>query len=129
MLAQTLTLDNVDGSDVVYNLVSQGETGTTRLDAATDLAYPKKLVIKHQETGPQTSRVDRHLVQFTHSVAGSDGPVTIGVNMTVSVPRDAAATTTLVKNLCANLADFLLDGGMASMATTTNITEILRGGS
>jgi hypothetical protein len=128
MLAQTLTLDDRAGVDVVYQLVSQNGTETRRIDAATNLAYPRQLSIKHTVQGSALDAVDRHLIQFTDTVSGAKGPVTATVNLTIAMPRDPAMTQQKVETLLANLVDFLSDGSIATpLPTVVNVTAILRG--
>lgn len=127
MLAQTLVLDDASGDDISYALIAQNETGTRRIDVATDLAYPRTLQVKHSVQGGGVAAVDRHLVQFSHTLAGADGPVSAVVNFTIAKPRDAVVTNAVVFDLVANLVDFLSDGGLTTYATTANVTAILRG--
>ena len=127
MLANDLSLDNKDGSDVLYRLVSSSPEGTRRIDIASTLAIPSTLVIKHSQSGKLPNIVDRHLVQVNRSVATSTGTAAVNVNLTVNVPRDVAVTPTLVHNAISNVVDFLLDLASTGLATTANIDAILRG--
>jgi hypothetical protein len=128
MLAEQLTLDAADGSDVVYKLIKSSANGTTRIDMATNLTAPGLLEIKHETRGRAPSQVDRHLVSLTRTVIDPTGtPVACTVNLTVSVPRNPAVTSAIVRNLVANMIDFMSDGSIASMATTANVDALLRG--
>lgn len=127
MLASDLTLDNAGGTDVVFRLVSQGQDGSRRIDVASTLALPNMLVIKHSTTGKTPNVVDRHLVQFNKTVATALGSAVITANMTLTVPRDSAVTTTLVHDVVSNLLDFLSDSGLTGFASTANVDAILRG--
>jgi len=127
MLANDLTLDNKDGTDVVYRLISQSSDGSRRTDIASTLALPAVLNIKHSVTGKAPNIVDRHLVQLTKVVPTASGSATINVNFTVTVPRDVAVTQVMIHNAVSNVIDFLLDGASTGLATTANIDAILRG--
>lgn len=127
MLANDITLDNKDGTDVVYRLTSQTSDGTRRLDVATTLALPGQLSIKHSVTGKAPNIVDRHLVQLSRTVAASLGVATVNANFTLTVPRDVAVTNVVVYNVVSNILDFLSDGALTGMATVANVDALLRG--
>lgn len=127
MLANDLSLDNKDGTDVVYRLNSSSPEGSRRIDIASTLALPAILTIKHSTTGKAPNVVDRHLVQLNKTVATSTGTAVVNVNFTITVPRDVAVTSTIVHNAISNVVDFLLDLGSTGLATTANIDAILRG--
>jgi hypothetical protein len=128
MLAEQLVLDTVSGADVTFKLIKSSENGTTRIDVATTAAAPALMQVKHSVQGRGTDAVDRHLVQFSRTVVDTAGkPFVITVNLTLAVPRNVAVTNAIVKDVVANLVDFLADGAIASLATTTNLDAILRG--
>jgi len=128
VLASDITLDKVDGTDVVFRLVSQDGNGTRRIDVASTLALPNVLSIKHSTTGKFPGLVtDRHLIQFNKTVSTSTGSASANVNLTVAVPRDVAVTPTVVKDLLTHLVDFLTDGAATGLASSANIDAILRG--
>lgn len=127
MLANDLTLDNADGSDVVYRLVNNSADGTRRLDVASSVALPSVLSIKHSVTGKAPNLVDRHLVQLTKTKAAAVGTVAASVNFTLTIPRDTAISTTDIHNLVANVVDFLSDGGITGLATQANVDAVVRG--
>lgn len=123
-----LVLDDVSGDDVTYRLVTRDGNGARRIDIATDLTQPAHLSIRHSVAGSGANAVDRHLVQFTRTLNDSAGiPRTLTVNFTVAVPRNTVITTTMVKDQICNLVDLLSDGAVASLATTNNISSLLRG--
>lgn len=124
--ADPLVLDDASGDDVTYNLTSQGQGGTTRLDAATTLAAPALFKIQHSVTGKGRAAVDRHLVQCTRTLADTSNEATLTVNFTISAPRSALITDQIVYDQVANLLDFLMAGGLSTL-TTTNIQKLLRG--
>lgn len=127
MLANDITLDKKDGTDVIYRLVSSSPDGSRRIDVASNLALPATLVIKHSVTGKSPALVDRHLIQLNKSVTSTTGIATLNCNLTVTVPRDVAVTPTTVYDVICNLIDLLTDGATTGLATTANIDAILRG--
>lgn len=127
MLANDLTLDNAGGTDVVFRLVSNDQSGTRRIDVASTLALPNTLTIRHSVSGKAPNIVDRHLVQFTKMVATSLGSVPVNCNFTLTIPRDSAVTTTIVHDVVSNLLDFLSDSALTGFASTANVDAILRG--
>lgn len=127
MLANDITLDKKDGTDVVFKLIRNNQDGTMRLDSASSLALPNMLVIKHSVTGKSPNQVDRHLIQINKGVQSSTGIVTANLNFTLTVPRDAAVTPTIIHDMVSHLVDFLQDGAVTGLATTANLDAILRG--
>jgi hypothetical protein len=127
MLANDLTFDKADGTDVVFRMVSQDQTGSRRIDIASTLALPTTLVIKHSTTGKGDAVVDRHLVQLNRTVSASPSPVTVNVNFTLTVPRNVAVTPTIIHDVVTHIIDFLTDGAATGLATSANIDAILRG--
>lgn len=123
-----LVLDDVSGDDVTYRLVSRDGSGSKRIDIATDLSQPAHCSIRHSVAGSGANAVDRHLVQFTRTLNDSAGvPRTLTVNLTVAVPRNAIITVAIVKDQICNLLDLLSDGAVASLASSNNISSLLRG--
>lgn len=127
MLANDITLDKKDGTDVVYRLINQDGTGSRRIDVTTNLAAANLMTIRHSAQGKGADAVDRHLIQFSKTVQGSAAPRTLTVNFTVSVPRDTAITAAMVRDEICNLVDFLADGSISSLSTMDNVDAILRG--
>jgi hypothetical protein len=128
MLANDLTLDKADGTDVVFKLVSQDANGTRRIDVASTLALPTVLNIKHSSTGKAPGQViDRHLVQVNKTVATSTGVATANANFTLTIPRDVAITSTIIHDLVTHIVDFLTDAAATGLATSANIDALLRG--
>lgn len=127
MLASDLTLDKADGTDAIFRLVSTSSDGSSRLDIASTMALPSRLVIKHSVTGKSPLLVDRHLVQLNKTVAAAIGTQTAGLNFTLTIPRDVAITPTVIDDLVSHLVDFLLDGASTGYATHANIDAIIRG--
>jgi hypothetical protein len=127
MLANDQTLDNANGTDVVYRLVSQNQDGTRRIDIASTLALPSVLSIKHSTSGKPPNVVDRHLIQVSKTVATALGTATLNANFTLTIPRDTAVTTTMVHDVVSNILDFLSDSALTGFASTANVDAILRG--
>ena len=127
MLANDITLDKADGTDVVFRMVSQDQNGTRRIDIASTLALPNVLVIKHSVSGKAPAIVDRHLIQLNKTVATALGSVPLSVNFTLAIPRDVAVTSTMVHDVVSHIVDFLTDGTATGLATTANVDAILRG--
>jgi hypothetical protein len=127
MLANDITLDKADGTDVVFKLVSQDQNGTRRLDVASTLALPTTLIIKHSVTGKDPLLIDRHLIQLNKTVAAAIGTATVNLNFTLSIPRNVAITNTIIADMVSHLIDFLLDGTLTGYATHANVDAILRG--
>lgn len=125
--SSTLTLDDASGDDVEYVLVKTNSDGTSRIDVASSIALPGLLNIKHSASGKNGDAVDRHLVQLSRVVPASPAPVTVVVNMTLAIPRNAAVTPEIVYNLVANLLDFSMSGNFSSFMSTTNLDALLRG--
>jgi len=128
MLANDLTLDKADGTDVVFKLVSQDANGTRRIDVASTLALPTILNIKHSTTGKSPGQiVDRHLVQVNKTVTTATGTATVNANFTLTIPRDVAVTNTIIHDLVTHIVDFLTDAAATGLATSANIDALLRG--
>ena len=127
MLANDITLDKADGTDVVFRMVSQDQNGTRRIDIASTLALPNVLVIKHSVSGKAPAIVDRHLIQLNKTVATALGSVPLSANFTLAIPRDVAVTSTMVHDVVSHIVDFLTDGTATGLAATANVDAILRG--
>jgi hypothetical protein len=105
------------GSDVDFVVTSRAGSSCERLNDATTLSDPEKLVIKHQVTGTekQGNLVDRHLVQLSRVERDSDGVAhACVVNVTMSVPRNGLFSTAEVTRQVAILANLLFDTGMTA---------------
>lgn len=114
-LAETLAISPTEptigtGSNVSFATTLRGPgAATERLNVATDLSNPEKLVIKHQVTGSEKSGnlTDRHLIQLSRVERDSDGlPHNCVVNLTISVPRNGLFSVAEVErqvSLMANL--------------------------
>lgn len=127
MLANDLTLDKKDGTDVVFRLQQNTVDGSRRIDIASTLSLPTTLVIKHSVTGKTPALIDRHLIQVNKTVSASAGVALCTANFTLNVPRDVAITPTIIYDMVTHVLDFLQDGSITGLATTANIDAILRG--
>lgn len=129
MLDSNLTLDDADGTDVVFNLVSQDANGIKRVDVSTTRANLRVLNIRHTQSGSTKSGfVDRHLVQVVQTVPTAAGPsVDVVVNFTMNVPRVTEVTNQIVLDDVAIILDLLTDGALVNPMTSVALTQILRG--
>lgn len=128
MLAQNLTLDDADGTDVTFNWVSSDSSGVKRVDVATTRSNQRVLDIRHTQSGKGSSIVDRHLVQVKQTVPRADGTtVDITVNFTMYVPRVSEVTNQLVLDDVAIVLDLLTDGALVNPMTSVNLAALLRG--
>jgi len=122
-----IVLDDASGDDITYRLTSTDASGSKRIDIATTLSAPAFLAVRHSQAGKGSDTIDRHLVQFTRTLADANGvPRTLTVNLTLAVPRSAVITTQVVIDQVANLLDFLMSGGFTTLASTANIDSLLR---
>jgi hypothetical protein len=129
MLANNLTLDDADGTDIVFNLVSQDANGNRRVDVSTTRTNLRVLNIRHTQSGSsKTGIVDRHLVQVVQTVPlVAGGSVDLTVNFTMNVPRTSEVTNQFVLDDIAIILDLLTDGALTNPMTSTTITALLRG--
>jgi hypothetical protein len=129
MLANNLTLDDADGTDVVFNLVSQDANGNKRVDVATTRTNLRVLNIRHTQSGSsKTGIIDRHLVQVVQTVPlVAGGSVDATVNFTMNVPRVSEVTNQFILDNVAIVLDLLTDGALVNPMTSTTMTALLRG--
>lgn len=125
--SSTLTLDDMSGDDIAYVLTKTSADGTTRIDDQTTLSLPGLLNIKHSTSGNNGLAVDRHLVQLSRAVSATPSNVAVVANFTLAVPRNVAVTNQIIYDVVANILDFLMSGGLTTLASTTNIDALLRG--
>lgn len=128
MLANDITLDKADGTDVIFRLVRNDGTGTERLDVASTMALPTRLAIKHSTQGKLPGIVtDRHLVQVSKTVPTATGTAQVIGNFTLTVPRDVAVTNVILHDMVSHIVDFLTDQTQTGLAVTANVDALLRG--
>jgi len=118
--ASSLTLADATPTNHVFSTVRVTPDGIDRLDAASTLANPTILAIKHSVTGKGPTAVDRHLVSFAKTETDGNGLQTTAVmNLTVQLPRSGASDGTDVSHLWAMLNAFVAGSG--------NLAALLRG--
>lgn len=129
MLANNLTLDDADGTDVVFNLVSQDANGNRRVDVSTTRTNLRVLNIRHTQSGSSKAGIiDRHLVQVIQTVPlVAGGSVDLTVNFTMNVPRTSEVTNQFILDGVAIVLDLLTDGALVNPMTSTTLTALLRG--
>jgi len=117
-LADTITTDDADGTDVVYNLTGRDLTSSTRRATTGDSnSEPKGLTIKHQPQGKGVAAADRHNVVLYKTFEDSIGvPRTGLVSVTIVQPRAAEFTEQVMKDLTAEAVSLL--AGRSFSATT-----------
>jgi hypothetical protein len=118
VFAEPLVLN--DGSaDRTFSMINRrGANETERLNVATDLTEPEKIVIRHSTSGPKTLQVDRHNVVLFRterdSVTGQYN--TLSMSLTINVPRTGQFSLAEIEALRAMLNDALDDDdGMARL--------------
>lgn len=122
-LASTLSLKNEAAAARSFVSTIVNGQSVTRLDSATTLQTPTKLMISHNTSGSGDSLADRHLIQATRVDLDANGlPMTTIVNLTLAVPRRATSNTT-VKDLLSFIKDLVDTGGAAS----ADLDAILQG--
>jgi hypothetical protein len=125
-ISSPIVVDDASGDDVTFARVG-GDTSSSRfIDVASNLAEPGLFEIKHNQSGSGATVVDRHLVSLKRTVAATPLPVSLTVNLTIAVPRNAAVTNQMVYDAVANVIDFVSAGGLATL-TTTAVDSLLRG--
>jgi len=83
------------------------------------------LRIKHSTTGKGLDAVDRHLVQIARTEASDGSSATAIANFTITVPRSSLITNQIVKDMVANVLDFLSDGALTTPWSATNVNKLL----
>jgi hypothetical protein len=130
MLTANLTLDDASGDAITFNLQSYLTDGARRIDVTTTQALPRLLEIKHTTSGRNADTVDRHLVSASIAKEDAAGILRKGiVNLTFTLPRSTAISSTDVLDCFAAIVDLLGDGGFGDtgFTGTTNASAILRG--
>jgi hypothetical protein len=128
VLNTTLTLDDASGDDVTYVQVPFQGLGVRRIVRGRAVTLPKEMIIQHNEANNGSKTPDRRVVSFRETALDSKGvPATAIVNFTVQAPRSDAITSQMIKDMVANLCDFLTDGAISSIATMDNVEAFLGG--
>jgi len=124
-ITSPIVVDDASGDDITYARVGGDTTSSRYIDVASTLSEPGLFEIKHNVQGTGASVIDRHLVSLKRTVVASPVPVSLTVNFTVAVPRNAVVTNQMVYDAVANVIDFVSAGGLATLTTTT-IDSLLR---
>lgn len=129
MLANNLTLDDVSGDDVVYNLIAPNAVGEViRIDPSKSLTEPRRLKIRHSTQGKGIAVADRHNILFEEVVKDATGaPWTGSVSITLTHPRNGAITAQHMKDLVANAISLLTNRQTATLTDTSNLDAVMRG--
>jgi len=125
-ISTPIVVDDASGDDVTYSRVGGDTTSSRFIDVSSTIAEPGLFEIKHSVNGSGAQLVDRHLVSLKRTVATTPLPVSLVVNLTIAVPRNAVVTNQMVYDACANVIDFVSAGGLATLTATT-IDSLLRG--
>jgi hypothetical protein len=120
-----IVVDDASGDDVTYSKRGSDVSSSQFIDIASTLSEPGLFEIRHQSQGQGAGAIDRHLVSLKRTVNASPSPVTLTVNFTMAVPRNAVVTNQMVYDGVANVLDFIMAGGLSTL-TTTNIEALLR---
>lgn len=122
-LTADLVLKNEAAANRTFTTVSVNGANVTRLDSATTIQQPTKMVINHTTSGSGDDLVDRHLIQFSRTELDANGlRFTTIVNLTMAVPRRSSSNTA-VKDLVSFIKDLVDTAGVAS----ADLDKILQG--
>jgi hypothetical protein len=122
-LSADLVLKNEAAANRTFTPINVSGTSCTRLDGATSLQLPTKVVISHNTSGAGEDLVDRHLVQASRVENDANGvPFTTIVNLTLAVPRKSASNTTAY-----DLVSFIKDLMDTTGAKSADFDKILQG--
>lgn len=130
MLTQNLVLDDASGDAVTYNLQAYLPDGARRIDVTSTPTEPRLLEVKHTTSGSGKNIVDRHLISASKvALDGAGVPFRGVVNLTFSMPRSTAISSTDMFDLASAIFDLVCDGGFgdSGMSATTTASAILRG--
>lgn len=122
-LSADLVLKNEAAASRTFTTVSVNGSKVDRIDSATTIQQPTKMVINHTTSGSGDSLTDRHLVQFSRTELDANGlPFTTIVNLTIAVPRRSTSTTT-----ANDLVSFIKDLVDTAGAASADLGKILQG--
>lgn len=104
-------------TNVVYSLMGNSSSDAQYIDASGNLSAPRKLTVSHQLKSVGSKGSDRHQVLVQHVYLDTLGvSQVISANFTLSVPRSAFVTDTVVLDAIAALVNYLgLAGVKASL--------------
>jgi len=125
-LADTITTDDADGTDVVYSLTGRALNESARRAAGDTNSEPKLLVVKHQTQGKGNATVDRHLVQFSKTFIDDQSiPRTGLVNVTIVQPRTSEFTEQVMLDMTSEAISLLSGRGFSATTGLTSTSVIL----
>lgn len=114
----TITLnDGVEANQ--YVLTKMTGDASIRIDNETTLALPKNLFIRHSVSGKDKDAVDRHNVVLTMKTDATPVPVSQGMSVTLTVPRNSAALPADLELIIAEMIYFF--------SNADNVAALLRG--
>jgi hypothetical protein len=125
MFASTITLANVAATNHDFvQIDSPAGQGITRLDAASTLANPVTMNIRHAVFGKGALVTDKHTVSFFATATDpTSGQKTVGkCTVSFEVPRSGAVVAATVQDLWAYTRNFL-----PSAAPAANFNALLIG--
>jgi hypothetical protein len=111
MSSSTLTVVNLADANVVYTLVGQTANGASYKDATRGLSTPRTLEFQFTIGAPGALGNDKLVVTFSDAQQNAiTGKVVVArARVELSVPRDAAITETMAKDLLAQVTSLLTD--------------------
>lgn len=122
-LSATLSLKNEAASAKSFVTTNVTNNKVDRLDGATSLSLPTRLVINHQTSGSGATLTDRHLIQASRTeLDAANVPYTTVVNLTIAMPRRSVSTASAL-DLVSFIKDLIDTGGVAS----ADLASILQG--
>lgn len=118
MASATITVKTYADANVVLTAAGQTSTGAIYKDSTRSLSLPRTLEFQFAIGAPGSKGNDRLTTTIKDSVQNSTtGLVSTGsIKVEVSVPRDAAWTETMTKDLMAYLQDLFVNGTIDALA-------------
>jgi hypothetical protein len=118
MASASITLKTKADANVVYTLVGQTANGASYKDATRSLALPRTLDFQFVLGNPGSLGNDKIIVILKDSAenAATGLVKTLQLKIEVSVPRDAAITTTMVEDILCQLQALSVDANAEYLA-------------
>lgn len=122
-MQQTFTVKKSDGTtNVVYSLRSANGNSAEYVDATSSPSAPRLAKISHALKPIGSRGSDRHSILFQTVVLDAEGlPHIVSTSVTITVPRAAVVTDTIVKDVIAATTGYLALAGVVD-ATIDGIT-------
>lgn len=121
-LSGSIVLKNNAAANTTFTENRRNGYRVERLDEATSLQLPSRLVIDHSITKSGGITSNRHLIQVaTVEADGAGGTATTVVNLTISIPTNAPGSAA-AKNALAYIVSMLQTTGAAN-ATFDDILQ------